>query len=146
MQVFFWLQICQKKCQNIPNLLYQQEVTFLHAIVRVTAIKTLGEVLNATKLTETIKKRVESIVSNVYQCLNLFVVQLNKFQSDIEIIKVHIDGFKNDAASLDDESVEGTASTNSIRRYVKIVLQKMYEDFHLLKGDIVDNNYSNLEK
>jgi len=112
-----------------------------------SAIKSLGEILNATKLTEKTKKGIESIVSKVYHCLRLFVAQLNEFQNDIESIKVHIDWFKDDAASLDDESVEGTTSTNSVRHYVKNILQKMYDDFCLLKGEVVDNNRtSNLEK
>ena len=107
-------------------------------------IKTLGEVLDAARLNDEIKKRIKLTVKRVYHCLNLFFTQLNAFQKDIETIKVNINGFRDDVGSLKDESVDGT-STISVQQYVKEVLQKMYDDFHLLKVKVVDENV-NLEK
>ena len=78
-------------------------------------MKPLGKILDATKVTNDVKKKIESIVSDVYGCLNLFIVQLNEFQKGIETIKVHIAGFKDYAKNLDDDSVDGTATKNSVR-------------------------------
>ena len=74
----------------------------------------------------------------------MFFTQLNAFQKDIETIKVNINEFRDDVGSLKDESVDGT-STISVQQYVKEVLQKMYDNFHLLKVKVVDENV-NLEK
>ena len=100
--------------------------------------------MDAAKLNDEIKKRIKLTVERVYHCLNLFFTQLNAFQKDIETIKVNINGFRDDVGSLKDESVDGM-STISVQQYVKEVLQKMYDNFHLLKVKVVDENV-NLEK
>ena len=108
----------------------------------------LSKAMDDANLTHELRKKAESNVIAVCRCLTGFFKQLSRFQSDINTVESTINDLKQDMVGLQEEVDSEDAHTNTVSqwRYVRNVLQKMFESFTRLNTRVIEKPHEGFDK
>lgn len=100
----------------------------------------LNSVMDASRISVELKRKVESSVTDVCRCLTGFFKQLTQFQVDIKTIETCISRLNIDIIDLEEDIDSDTSygQTGSAWMYRSEILQKMFEHFAHLNTRVVE--------